>query len=59
MLLISPGTQEALVFIKNQKMFDTVKGEEIGSLQEPNRTKASESVAEGEGLKPEIALFKL
>ena len=54
-----PGTQEALVFIKNQKMLDTVKGEEIGSLQEPNRTKASESVAEGEGLKPEIALLKL
>ena len=45
-----PGTKETLVFIKNQKLLDAVKGEEIGSLQEPNRTKASESVAEGEGL---------
>ena len=46
-----PGTQEALVFIKNQKLLDVVNGEEIGSLKDLNRTKASESVAEGEGLK--------
>ena len=46
-----PETQEALVFIKNQKMLDVVNGEEIGSLKDPNRTKSSESVAEGEGLK--------
>ena len=46
-----PETQEALVFIKNQKMLDVVNGEEIGSLKDPNGTKASESVAEGEGLK--------
>ena len=46
-----PGTQEALLFIKNQKMLDVVNGEEIGSLKDLNRTKASESVAEGEGLK--------
>ena len=46
-----PETQEALVFIKNQKMLDVVNGEEIGSLKDLNRTKASESVAEGEGLK--------
>ena len=46
-----PKTQEALVFIKNQKMLDVVNGEEIGSLKDLNRTKASESVAEGEGLK--------
>ena len=44
-------TQEALVFIKNQKMFNVVNGEEIGSLKDLNGTKASESVAEGEGLK--------
>ena len=46
-----PETQEALVFIKNQKMLDVVNGEEIGSLKDPNGTKSSESVAEGEGLK--------
>ena len=46
-----PKTQEALVFIKNQKMLDVVNGEEIGSLKDLNKTKASESVAEGEGLK--------
>ena len=46
-----PGTQEALVFLKNQKLLDVVNGEEIGSLKDLNRTKASESVAEGEGLK--------
>ena len=46
-----PGTQEALVFIENQKLVDVVNGEEIGSLKDLNRTKASESVAEGEGLK--------
>ena len=46
-----PETQEALVFIKNQKLLDVVNGEEIGSMRDLNRTKASESVAEGEGLK--------
>ena len=46
-----PGTQEALVFIKNQKLLDVVNGEEIGSLKDLNRTNSSESVAEGEGLK--------
>ena len=46
-----PETQEALAFIKNQKMLDVVNGEEIGSLMDHKRTKSSESVAEGEGLK--------
>ena len=46
-----PGTREALAFIKNQKLLDVVNAEEIGSLKGLNRTKASESVAEGEGLK--------
>ena len=46
-----PGTQKALVFIKSQKILDVVNGEEIGSLEDPNRTKSSESLAEGEGLK--------
>ena len=44
-------TQEALVFIKNQKMLNVVNGEEIGFLKDLNGTKASESVAEGKGLK--------
>ena len=46
-----PGTQETLVFIKNQKLLDVVNGEEIGSLKDRKRTKSIESVAEGEGLK--------
>ena len=46
-----PEAQETLVFIKNQKMLDVVKGEEIGSLEKPHRTKASESIAEGDGVK--------
>ena len=44
------GNPEALVFIKNQKMHDVLKEEEIGSVVKPYRTKSSESVAEGEGL---------
>ena len=44
------GNQEALVFIKNQKMLDVAKEEEIGTLEIRFRTKSSESVAEGEGL---------
>ena len=46
-----PGTLEAFVFIKNKKMLDVVNGEDIGSLETPYRTKASESLAEGDGLK--------
>ena len=46
-----PETQEALVFIKNQKLLDVVNREDIGSLETLYRTKASESLAEGEGLR--------
>ena len=46
-----PGTQEDLVFIENKKMLDVVNGEDIGSLETLYRTKASESLAEGDGLK--------
>ena len=46
-----PGTQEDLVFIENTKMLDVVNGEDIGSLETLYRTKASESLAEGDGLK--------
>ena len=46
-----PSSQEALVFVENQKMYDIVKIEEIGSvLTEANRTKPIESLVEGEGL---------
>ena len=46
-----PETEKTLVFIKNQKLLDVVNEEEIGSLEDPNRTKSSESFAEGEGLR--------
>ena len=42
---------KAFVFVENQKMFDVVNGEKIGFLEEDKRTKAKESLAEGEGLK--------
>ena len=41
----------ALVFVENQKMHGIVNGEEIGSLEVLYQTKASQSLAEGEGLK--------
>ena len=46
-----PSSQEALVFVENQKMHDIVNMEEIGFLEEANRTKPIESLVEGEGLK--------
>ena len=45
-----PETQ-AVLFMKNQKMLDVVNGEEIGFLEKPYRTKASESLTEGKGMK--------
>ena len=53
-----PGTVEALVFIKNNKLLEVVKGEDIGSLETLYRTKASESIAEGDGIKEGIAARK-
>ena len=47
-----PSSQEALVFVENQKIHDIVNIEEIGSvLKEANRTKPIESVVKGQGLK--------
>ena len=46
-----PSSLKAFVFVENQKMLDVVKGEKIGFLEEDNRTKATESLAKGEGLK--------
>ena len=46
-----PSSLKAFVFVENQKMLDVVNGEEIGFLEEVYRTKASKSLAEGEGQK--------
>ena len=50
-IVYDPNSQEALVFVENQKMQDIVNVEEIGILKEANRTNPIESLAEGEGLK--------
>ena len=50
-IVYDSSSQEALVFVENQKMQDTVNMEEIGFLEEANRTNPIESLAEGEGLK--------
>ena len=42
---------QAFVFVENQKVLGVVNSERIGFLEEPYLTKASESVAEGEGLR--------
>ena len=39
-------------------MLDVVNGEELGFLEKGNRTKPSESLAEGEGLKEGIVARK-
>ena len=45
-------TLQTFVFVENQKMHDIVNSEDIGFLEGPAyRTKARESLAEGEGLK--------
>ena len=49
---------QAFVFVENQKMLDVVNGEELGFLEEDNRAKPSESLAEGEGLKEGIVARK-
>ena len=45
-----PKELPILVFVENQKMLETVNTEEIGTLEIPQQTKASQSVAEGKGL---------
>ena len=49
---------QAFVFVENKKMLDVVNGEELGFLEEDNRTKAKESLVEGEGLKEGIVARK-
>ena len=53
-----PSSLKAFGFVKNQKMLDVVNGEELGFLEEGNRTKPSESLAEGEGVKEGIVARK-
>ena len=53
-----PSSLETFVFVGNQKMIDTVNGEEIGILGKLYPTKPRESLAEGEGLKEGTAARK-
>ena len=46
-----PSSLQTFLFVENQKMLDIANEEEIRFLREPSQTKASESLAEGEGLK--------
>ena len=50
-IVYDPSSLQTFVFVENKKMLDIVNGEEIGVLKEAFRTKASQSQAEGEGLK--------
>ena len=57
-IVYDPSSLQTFVFVENKKMLDIVNGEEIGVLEEPFRTKASESLAEGEGLEEGILARK-
>ena len=50
-IVYDPSNLQTFAFVENKKMLDIVHGEEIGVLEEAFRTKASESLAEGQGLK--------
>ena len=50
-IVYDPSSLQTFAFVENKKMLDIVNGEEIGVLEEAFRTKASESLAEGDGLK--------
>ena len=49
-IVYDPSSLKTFGFVKNQKMLDVVNEEDIGFLKEPFQTKASESLAEGDGL---------
>ena len=57
-IVYDSSSQEALIFVENQKMHDIVNMEEIGFLKGANRTKPIESLVEGEGLKEGIVARK-
>ncbi|XP_022810427.1 E3 ubiquitin-protein ligase TRIM71-like [Stylophora pistillata] len=50
-----PERLPVLVFVENSKIVNTINAEEIGTLQMENRTKASQSAADGKGLEEAIA----
>ena len=50
-IVYDPSSLKTFGFVKNQKMLDVVNKEVIGFLKVPSQTKASESLAEGDGLK--------
>ncbi|CAH3128276.1 unnamed protein product [Porites lobata] len=57
-LVYDPSSLKTFGFVENQKMLDVVNEEDIGFLKEPSQTKASESLAEGDGLKEGIVARK-
>ena len=57
-IVYDPSSLKTFGFVKNQKMLDVVNEEDIGFLKEPSQTKASESLAEGDGLKEGIVARK-
>ena len=57
-IVYDPSSLQTFVFVENKKMLDIVNGEEIGVLEDAFQTKASESLAEGEGLKEGIVARK-
>ena len=57
-IVYDPGKLQTFVFVENHNILDVVNGEELGFLEEVNRTKPSESLAEGEGLKEGIVARK-
>ena len=50
-----PGSLPTFTFVKNENLMEAVKREEIGSLEISHDTKASQSFAEGKGLKEPLA----
>ena len=58
-VVYDPSSLKTFGFVQNQKMLDVVNEEDIGFLKEPSQTKASESLAEGEGLKEGIVARKV
>ena len=53
-----PTSLQTYVFVENQRVLEIVNEQEIGFWKELYRTKASESLAEGEGLKEGIVARK-
>ena len=50
-IVYDPSSLKTFGFVENHKMLDVVNEEDIGFLKEPSQTKASKSLAEGDGLK--------